>query len=94
MIRTTDALVPNFNGAMETVKRQLEGILNNRECSICKIQDWNGKPIVFELDHIDGDRYNNTVENLRYICANCHSQTSTFKHRNKKNKKTIQIKNL
>ena len=38
-----------------------------------------------ELDHIDGNRTNHKLENLRMLCPNCHSQTSTYKGRNKGN---------
>ena len=43
-----------------------------------------GEPIPLELDHIDGDRENNSRENCRLLCANCHSQTPTFRGRNAK----------
>jgi hypothetical protein len=39
---------------------------------------WNGKPLVLQLDHIDGNSDNNLPSNLRLICPNCHSQTDTF----------------
>lgn len=49
------------------------------KCSICGVADfWRNKPIALELDHIDGDRYNNQLDNLRFLCPNCHSQTDTF----------------
>ena len=51
-------------------------------CSCCGISDWNEKPIVLEIDHIDGNSENNRPENLRFICPNCHSQTDTYKARN------------
>jgi len=38
-----------------------ENILNN-VCSECKINEWNGKPISLELDHIDGVRTNHNTE--------------------------------
>ncbi len=53
------------------------------ECSVCGIEDWLGEPINFEIDHSDGDPYNNRPENLRMLCPNCHSQTPTYKNRNK-----------
>jgi hypothetical protein len=52
------------------------------KCSCCGISEWNNKPIVLEIDHIDGNSENNTPENLRYICPNCHSQTETYKGKN------------
>jgi Zn finger protein HypA/HybF involved in hydrogenase expression len=52
------------------------------ECSCCNISEWNGKSIVLEIDHIDGNSENNRPENLRFICPNCHSQTDTYKARN------------
>lgn len=58
-----------------------EGLKENR-CEICGIQEWNGLPIACELDHIDGDRTNHRLENLRVLCPNCHSQTDTFRARN------------
>lgn len=53
------------------------------KCKICGIQNYNGLPITLELDHIDGNAENNTEDNLRCICPNCHSQTETYKARNK-----------
>ena len=47
-------------------------------CEECGITEHNGKPITLQIDHIDGDRENNTFENLRFICPNCHSQTKTW----------------
>jgi hypothetical protein len=52
-------------------------------CAICTIwREWNGHPLNFVLDHIDGDATNNRRENLRLICPNCDSQLPTFKSRN------------
>lgn len=39
---------------------------------------WNNKPLVLQLDHIDGDSDNNFPKNLRLLCPNCHSQTENF----------------
>ena len=48
-------------------------------CSECGQEPfWNGKPLTLQLDHIDGNRFNNTIENLRILCGHCHSQTDTY----------------
>ena len=59
-----------------------EGILINI-CSECGISEWNGKSISLELDHVDGVRTNHKLENLRLLCPNCHSQTDTYRSKNK-----------
>ncbi len=58
-----------------------EGFKSNA-CECCGITEWNNKPISFELDHVNGDRFDNSLENLRVLCPNCHSQTYTFRGRN------------
>lgn len=42
-------------------------------CELCGLSAWRGKPIPLELHHIDGDRYNNKLDNLRVLCPTCHS---------------------
>jgi hypothetical protein len=51
---------------------------------VCGIEDiWQETPISLQLDHIDGDRKNNSLDNLRFMCPNCHSQTPTYGGKNK-----------
>jgi 5-methylcytosine-specific restriction endonuclease McrA len=53
-------------------------------CALCGMaQHWNGSPITFVLDHVDGDSSNNARSNLRMICPNCDSQLPTYKSRNR-----------
>jgi 5-methylcytosine-specific restriction endonuclease McrA len=65
------------------LKRRLieEGIFEAR-CTGCGLDRWLEGPIPLQLDHIDGDRTNNLLENLRLLCPNCHALTDTYCGRN------------
>jgi len=66
------------------IRKLFEAGLKTNECEVCGIRNWNGSPLQMQLDHIDGNTYNHSINNLRMICPNCHSQTQTFCGRNKK----------
>jgi len=55
------------------------------KCSICGINEWNNMSISLHLDHINGINGDHRIENLRFLCPNCHSQTTTYAGRNKQN---------
>lgn len=48
------------------------------ECGWCEKNNFSGK-IPIELEHIDGDSKNNSLDNLKLLCPNCHSLTPTYK---------------
>lgn len=51
------------------------------KCECCEKTTWLKEKIPLEVHHIDGDRTNNDVDNLKLLCCNCHSQTDTWKGR-------------
>lgn len=59
-----------------------EGIKKNK-CENCGLDSWLDSKINCELDHIDGDRTNHRLDNLRILCPNCHSQTDTYRSKNR-----------
>jgi hypothetical protein len=66
-------------------KRLFLSNLKSPKCELCgwAEQSIDGR-IPVELDHINGDRYDNRLENLRVLCPNCHSLQSTHRGMNQK----------
>jgi hypothetical protein len=59
--------------------------LKLRKCELCgQGEQWNDMNISLILDHIDGDRYNNELSNLRIVCPNCNAGLDTHCGKNKK----------
>ncbi len=71
-------------GISNHLKRYLFEKFNNQccKCGWGKINPYSNT-IPLEIDHIDGDFRNNTEDNLRLLCPNCHSLTKTYKGANK-----------
>ncbi|MFI2783129.1 HNH endonuclease [Streptomyces sp. ALB3] len=64
------------------LRRALDELGVPRTCTACGIGDtWQGRCLVLEIDHVNGDHLDNRRENLRYLCPSCHSQTETFSKR-------------
>lgn len=54
------------------------------KCECCGNEGkWMGTELSLHLDHINGEHSDNTIENLRFLCPNCHSQTDTYAGKNK-----------
>lgn len=82
-VRKEDILKENCKHQRTVLRRYI--IKNNLipyKCAICGCTEWQGKTLSLELDHINGANNDNRLENLRFLCPNCHSQTSTYGSRN------------
>ena len=88
VITFKDILVENsIYQSFKLKKRLFLAKLKEPKCEEC---DWakisvDGR-IPLELDHINGDRHDNRLENLRVLCPNCHSLKLTHRGRNRKHK--------
>jgi hypothetical protein len=81
-----DVMTEKSNYNRVHLKRRLLqcGLLKN-ECSLCgQLPEFNGKPLVMILDHINGVYDDHRLINLRLLCPNCNSQQDTFGSRNRK----------
>ncbi len=68
-----------------------EAGLKSPKCELCGwCQQSEDGRIPVELDHINGDHYDNRIGNLRILCPNCHSLQSTHRGKNKK----VNLRNL
>ena len=81
-----DEIISGNHPQFQTFKlknRLLKNNLLKNVCSCCGIESWMDKPLNMELDHIDGNRTNHKLENLRMLCPNCHAQTDTYRSKNR-----------
>lgn len=78
-------LVENSKYNSHRLKKRLveEGYMEYKCVDCGNTGIWNEKPLVLQLDHIDGNHENNIFSNLSIKCSNCHSQTDTFCRSNK-----------
>lgn len=71
------------NGGLK--RRIIEDNLMPYVCNNCNsLPIWLGKPLMLQLEHKNGVRTDNRLENLCFLCPNCHTQTTTWGSRNKK----------
>lgn len=87
-IKIEDILKKDSSYSNITILKKRLVLLNLLEykCIICgNIGEWNERKLVLQLDHINGVHNDHRLENLRFLCPNCHTQTSTFSGRNSKN---------
>jgi hypothetical protein len=82
-------LVANrFTSSHSLKKRLFKAGLKKPRCELCGwCQRAPDGRIPVELDHINGDRFDNRLENLRVVCPNCHSLQPTHRGLNKKSRR-------
>ena len=68
----------NYTSSGRLRGRLIRAGLKEARCESCALTEWRSRPIQLELDHIDGNRSNNSLPNLRMLCPNCHAQTETW----------------
>lgn len=69
----------NSTATQSVVKRWfIQGEYTEYKCAICGLTSWQNKELKLQLDHINGNNKDNRLNNLRWLCPNCHSQTDTF----------------
>jgi HNH endonuclease len=68
----------NYCSSGRLRRRLIRSGVKEARCEMCGLTEWLGRPAQLELDHIDGDRSNNSLANLRMLCPNCHAQTETW----------------
>jgi RNA polymerase subunit RPABC4/transcription elongation factor Spt4 len=64
----------------DSLKKFLTNERGNK-CEMCNLSTWQGMPIILELHHIDGNRFNNVADNAQLLCPNCHSLTDNWRNR-------------
>jgi len=85
-LSNSSIFVENSDVSGATVKKRIlrENLIlpKCRDCGLSADMDgicwWNGKPLILNLEHINGKNNDNRLINLCFLCPNCHSQTSTF----------------
>lgn len=68
-------------------KRLIEEGLKEEKCEKCGNTHWMGSKIPLELHHINGNHYDNRIENLQILCSNCHGIEHNYSNVSIKNDK-------
>lgn len=65
-------------------RRLLRDNLKPYLCEYCGLEPhWNGERLTLQLEHKNGIPNDNRLENICFLCPNCHSQTPTYAGKNK-----------
>jgi hypothetical protein len=75
-----DIFIKNSNYSRQHLKeRIIKEKLIEYVCDKCKNDgNWQGLKLSLQLEHKNGINNDNRLENLCFLCPNCHSQTDTY----------------
>jgi len=74
----------NYQNRSSLKKRLIREKKLEYKCYECGGNDvWNSKKLSLQLNHKNGINNDNRIENLEFICPNCHSQTDNYAGKNK-----------
>ena len=73
-----------YTSSKDLKRRLFKAGLKEKRCEHCSNTEWMGNEIPLQLDHINGIKTDNRIENLRVLCPNCHALTPTWGGRNHK----------
>lgn len=86
----SEILIENSNyNSFKLKKRLFKEELKEKKCEKCNLSKWFNNEIPLELHHKDGNKFNNTFDNLEILCPNCHALTDNYRGKNRVAQKVI-----
>lgn len=78
--KTEDILVLRETGTRQKSKFLTRALIDSgieHKCDKCgQLPEWLGNPLTLDVDHINRNWLDDRLDNLRFLCPNCHSQFS------------------